>query len=86
MTNIETVCIIGIGKYGHEMTKRLIEKGISWIPVTKPDLFIVIYLIVDIDKDEETKGELEKILDHIEIIKKRIILYVYFLLTSELLI
>ena len=68
--NIETTCIIGIGKYGHEMTKRLVEKGISWSPVTKPDLFIVIYLIVGIDKDEETNGELEKILDHIEIIKK----------------
>ena len=68
--NIETACIIGIGKYGHEMAKRLVEKGISWSPVTKPDLFIVIYLIVGIDKDEETNGELEKILDHIEIIKK----------------
>ena len=68
--NIETTCIIGIGKYGHEMTKRLVEKGISWSPVTKPDLFIVIYLIVGIDKDEETKEELEKILDYTKIIKK----------------
>jgi hypothetical protein len=70
MMNIETACIIGIGKYGHEMTKRLVEKGISWSPVTKPDLFIVIYLIVGIDKDEETKEELEKILDYTKIIKK----------------